>query len=105
MREDFVQTAEVQRLLDRASGKTVDGGDDRLKAITRDVVEALMSTIVKYDVSESEFWGAIKYLQDGAGELGLIVPGLGLEHFMDLYMDAKDAEAGYSGGTDRKSVV
>ncbi|QBM78147.1 catechol 1,2-dioxygenase (plasmid) [Sphingomonas sp. AAP5] len=101
MREDFVQTAEVQRLLDRASGKTVDGGDDRLKAITRDVVEALMSTIVKYDVSESEFWGAIKYLQDGAGELGLIVPGLGLEHFMDLYMDAKDAEAGYSGGTPR----
>ena len=40
-------------------------------------------------------------MANGAGELGLIVPGLGLEHFMDLYMDAKDAEAGLSGGTPR----
>jgi len=24
---------------------------------------------------------------------GLIVPGSGLEHFMDLFLDAKDAEA------------
>jgi catechol 1,2-dioxygenase len=28
------------------------------------------------------------------GEFGLIVPGIGLEHFIDLYMDAKDREAG-----------
>jgi len=101
MTEDFVQTAPVQSLLDRVSGRDAEGGDARLKAITRDLVEAVMKTIVKYDVTESEFWGAIKYFQDGAGEFGLIVPGVGLGRFMDLVMDARDAEAGLSGGTPR----
>nr|WP_314433128.1 dioxygenase [uncultured Brevundimonas sp.] len=101
MTEDFVATPEVQSLLDRASGLTVDGGDPRLKAITRDMVEAIMRIIVKHDVSENEFWGAIKFFQDGAQEFGLIVPGSGLEHFMDLFLDAKDAEAGRTGGTPR----
>jgi len=67
----------------------------------RDLLDAMARVIVRYDVSESEFWGAIKYLQNGAGEIGLIIPGTGLEHFMDLYMDAKDAEAGLTGGTPR----
>lgn len=101
MTQDFVQSPAIQTLLDVASGMTVEGGDDRLKHILRDLIEAAMNAIVKYDVSESEFWQAVKYLQDGAGEFGLIVPGTGLEHFMDLYMDAKDAEAGRSGGTPR----
>ncbi|MCM3681182.1 MULTISPECIES: dioxygenase family protein [Sphingomonas] len=101
MNENFVQTPEVQNLLDRASGGTVEGGDPRIKAITRDLVEAVMIAIAKYDITESEFWSAIKFFQDGVGEFGLIVPGLGLEHFMDLYMDAKDKEAGESGGTPR----
>ncbi|WP_176594076.1 dioxygenase [Sphingobium sp. EM0848] len=101
MTEDFVNTQAVQTLLDRASGLEAEGGDKRLKAITRDLVEAAMKVIVRYDVTESEFWGAIKYFQDGGAELGLIVPGVGLEHFMDLFMDAKDAQAGKSGGTPR----
>ena len=101
MNQDFVKSPPVQQLLDRASGMTVEGGDDRLKHILRDLVEASMNVIVKYDVSESEFWQAVKYLQEGVGEFGLIVPGIGLEHFMDLYMDAKDTEAGRSGGTPR----
>lgn len=101
MTKDFVQSPAVQNLLDRASGVDVDGGDTRFKAITRDLIEAMMQTIVKYDVSESEFWSAVKFLQDGAGEFGLIVPGIGLEHFMDLLMDAKDAEVGRGGGTPR----
>lgn len=48
-------------------------------------------------------WNAVNFLQGaaGAGELGLLMPGVGLEHFIDLYMDAKDAEAGKSGGTPR----
>jgi catechol 1,2-dioxygenase len=101
MTEGFVQTPAIQALLDRASGVGSADGQPRLKAITRDLVEAVMQVIVRHDVSESEFWSAIKFFQDGAGEFGLIVPGVGLEHFMDLYMDAKDAEAGKSGGTPR----
>jgi catechol 1,2-dioxygenase len=99
--EDFVQTPAIQTLLDRASGKDVEGGDDRLKIITRDLLEAVMQIIVRRDISESEFWTAARYLAEGAGEIGLIVPGLGLEHFIDLYNDAKDAEAGRAPGTPR----
>lgn len=97
----FVKTPEVQKLLDRAAGVQTEGGDPRLKAILRDIIEASAEIIVKHDVSESEFWSAVGFLQNGAPELGLIVPGVGLEHFLDLYMDAKDAEAGLTGGTPR----
>tara|TARA_A100001391_G_scaffold205464_1_gene207473 strand:- start:10470 stop:11360 length:891 start_codon:yes stop_codon:yes gene_type:complete len=101
MTEDFVATDAVQTLLDKASGIGEDGGNQRLKVITRDLLEAIMKTIVRHEVTESEFWQAITFLQNGAEEYGLIVPGVGLEHFMDLLMDARDAEAGKTGGTPR----
>lgn len=101
MNIDFLKTPAVQTLLDRSAGIDQAGGDARLKAITRDLLEAIMATIVKHDIDESEFWQAITYLQNGAQEFGLIVPGVGLEHFMDLVMDERDAEAGRTGGTPR----
>jgi len=101
MNIDFVKTPAVQTLLDRASGVGEPGGEARAKAIVRDLIEACMTIIVAHEISENEFWQAIKFMQDGAGEFGLIVPGLGLEHFMDLVMDARDAEAGRGGGTPR----
>lgn len=101
MTTDFVQSASIQSLLDRASGTDMEGGDPRLKQIMRDLIEAVMKLIVKHEIDESEFWQAVTFLQLGAGEFGLLVPGLGIEHFLDLCMDAKDAEAGRSGGTPR----
>lgn len=101
MTDGFVKSAAVQDLLDRASGVREHDGNARLKAIVRDLLEAVMGTIAKHDISESEFWAAIKFFQDGNGEFGLIVPGLGIEHFMDLFMDMKDAQAGLTGGTPR----
>lgn len=98
---NFVKSEPIQTLLDRAAGVNDSQGDVRLKAILRDLTESIMTTIVKYDVTENEFWNAIKYFVDGIDEIGLIIPGVGLEHFMDLYMDAKDAEAGLTGGTPR----
>ena len=98
---DIVKSDAVQNLLDRASGISESGGNPRLKAITRDVLEALMQIIEKHDISESEFWQATQFLQDGAQEFGLIAPGVGIEHFLDRHMDAKDAEAGQTGGTPR----
>jgi catechol 1,2-dioxygenase len=101
MDASFVRTAEVQRLFDKAAGLDAEGGDPRLKAILRDLVEATAEIIVSHDVTESEFWSAVGFLQKGAGEFGLLAPGVGLEHFLDLYMDAKDAQAGLTGGTPR----
>ena len=101
MDTEFVAAPAIQDLLDRVSGLRSEAGDPRLKAITRDLVEAIMRIIVRHDVSESELWAAIKFFQDGAGEFGLIIPGLGIEHFMDLVMDAQDAQTGRIGGTPR----
>ena len=101
MASTLVQSTAVQALLDRACGLGEAGGSPRLKAILRDMLEALMAIIERHDVSESEMWGAVSYLQGAAGEFGLIMPGIGLEHFMDLFLDAKDAAAGLSGGTPR----
>jgi len=101
MDKSFIKTAEVQALFDKAAGLDSDGGNTRLKAITRDLLEAVAAIVVDHDVTENEFWAAVKYVQDGAGEIGLIIPGIGLEHFMDLFLDAKDAEAGKTGGTPR----
>src|ERR1700757_1472259 len=97
----IVASKEVQTLLDRASGIGEADGNARLKAIMRDLLESTMSLIEKHDISESEFWQAINYLQNGAPEFKLIVPGVGVEHFLDLHMDAKNAAAGLLGGTLR----
>jgi catechol 1,2-dioxygenase len=101
MDTSFVMTPEVQALFDTAAGKTLPGGNPRVKAIFRDLIEATAEIIVRHDISENEFWGAVNYLQKGADEYGLLAPGTGIEHFLDLYMDAKDTEAGISGGTPR----
>jgi catechol 1,2-dioxygenase len=98
---NIIRSEAVQSLLDRASGHDQSGGNPRLKAITRDLLQAIMVIIENHDISESEFWQAVKFLQDAAGEFGLIAPGVGLEHFLDLHMDAKDAAAGRTGGTPR----
>ena len=100
MNTDFVKAEAVQALLNRAAGMDQDG-DPRLKSIARDLIEALMTAIVKYDVTESEFWAAIKFFQDGGPQFGLIVPGLGLEHFLDLVSDERDKQEGLGGGTPR----
>ncbi len=67
----------------------------------RDLVEHLMVLVARYEISEDEVWQAVNFLQKGAGEFGLIMPGIGLEHFIDLYLDARDVEAGKAGGTPR----
>lgn len=98
---NITKTATVQALFDRAAGLGESGGNPRVKVILRDILDALATLIEKHDINESEFWTALRFMQEGAGEYGLIAPGIGIEHFLDLYMDAKDMEAGRSGGTPR----
>ena len=96
-----VDKPETQSLLDRVAGLDQSGGTPRVKAITRRIVGDLYATIDAFDVSPEEFWGALHYLQGAAPEFGLIAPGLGFDHFLDVRMDAEDAAAGVSGGTPR----
>ena len=98
---DITNSTDVQSLLDRASGQTMPGGDARLKNVVRDLLEQLFKLTEKHDLTEDEVWGAVSFLGKGAEEFGLIVPGVGIEHFMDLVLDARDKEAGSDGGTPR----
>jgi hypothetical protein len=66
-------------------------------------VSDLFKTIEEFDVQPDEFWSAMSYLTElgQANEVGLLVPGLGLETFLDFRTDAAERKAGIEGGTPR----
>jgi catechol 1,2-dioxygenase len=94
---------EIQELLRAASGLTVTGGNPRTKQIVHRILSDLCRIIEDLNVTPEEFWVGVNYLNDlgAAGEAGLLAPGLGLEHYLDLRMDAEDAQAGVKTGTSR----
>jgi catechol 1,2-dioxygenase len=100
---DLYETREVQSLLTRVSGLGNDNGDVRVKRIVHRVMSDLFQTIEEFDVQPTEFWSAMSYLTElgQAGEVGLLVPGLGLETFLDLRTDEAERKAGIEGGTPR----
>ncbi|MFC7291384.1 dioxygenase [Hirschia litorea] len=98
---NVTSTEYVQNLLDKASGLDQAQGDPRLKAILRDVLQATCELVEKHNITEGEFWSAVSFMGNAAPEFGLIVPGIGIEHFFDLVLDARDKEVGADGGTPR----
>ena len=101
MASSLVQRQDVQQLLDRVAGLDRPGGDARLKQILRRIVSDLFATVDDFNVTAEEFWAALHFLQQSAPEFGLIAPGLGFDHFLDLRMDAEDKAKGRDGGTPR----
>lgn len=94
----------INALLDRFESTGVTGpGNARVKTVVRRLLRDLMLAMEELDIQPEEFWAGLNYLgQAGVrGELGLIVPGVGLEHFIDLRMDEAEARAGLKGGTPR----
>jgi catechol 1,2-dioxygenase len=103
MREKLLHTAQVKALINKVAGFETSEGDQRLKKIIERVVTDVMRTIEDFDVSPTEFWAAAAYLTKvgQSHEMGLLIPGLGIEHFLDLRMDQQEREAGLTGGTPR----
>jgi catechol 1,2-dioxygenase len=103
MSDSLLNTPQVQELLRKVSGLDSDKGDARLKRIVHRVTSDLFRTIEEFDVQPDEFWSAMSYLTSlgQANEVGLLVPGLGLEAFLDLRMDEAERKAGLEGGTPR----
>ena len=93
----------IEDLSHRAAGLNQAGGDKRLKMIVERILSDLMRTMVAFEVTPDEFWKAAAYIGEvgKSGEVGLLAPGLGLEHFLDVMADAQDAKAGIAGGTPR----
>ena len=98
MTESLLNTQEVKDLLAKVSGLSDRGGNPRLKNIIHRVVSDLFRTIEDFDVQPDEFWSAVSYITalGQANEAGLLVPGLGIETFLDLRMDEAEHKAGGS---------
>ncbi|XKE46171.1 catechol 1,2-dioxygenase [Halomonas organivorans] len=96
-------TPEVQDFLKAVAGFDQDGGNERAKQILHRLLSDLYRLIDDYDVTPEEFWTAVSQLNAlGQGtQFGLLAPGLGFDHYLDMRMDAADAEAGRTGGTPR----
>jgi catechol 1,2-dioxygenase len=99
----IAQTPEVQDFLRLASGLDQSGGNPRTKQIVHRILSDLFKTIDDLDITSDEYWAGIAYLnQLGArGEAGLLSPGLGLDRYFDMRMDAEDAALGVEIGTPR----
>jgi catechol 1,2-dioxygenase len=96
-------TAEIQNLFNEAAGLNNDQGSPRVKQIMLRLINDAAKLLEDLEITDDEFWHAVDYLNrlGGRYEAGLLVPGLGLEHFLDVLQDAKDAQIGLTGGTPR----
>ncbi|MEN5200517.1 catechol 1,2-dioxygenase [Pseudomonas wadenswilerensis] len=99
----IAHTADIQKFFEEVSGLHNDQGNPRLKLLTQRIVNDVARLIEDLQVTPDEFWKAVDYLNrlGSRQEAGLLVAGLGVEHYLDLQLDAQDAEAGISGGTPR----
>ncbi len=103
MAAKIFSTPEVQDFLRLASGLDTDGGSPRTKQIVHRILSDLFKTIEDLEITSDEYWAGVAYLNrlGASSEAGLLSPGLGLDRFLDMRMDAEDAALGISGGTPR----
>ncbi|WP_417605545.1 catechol 1,2-dioxygenase [Oceanimonas baumannii] len=98
-----MQTQEVKELLEKVAGLNQAAGNDRIKTIVHRVMHDVFQIIEDLDITPEEFWSAVYYINDLGknGEAALLAPGLGMDKYLDIRMDAEDAQAGLAGGTPR----
>lgn len=94
---------ELETLLAISSGLNATQGNPRFKAIMHQLLGDLCLTIKKFDITDEEFWLAVNYLNElgERKEAALLAAGLGLEHYLDMRADEKEAAAGNDIGTPR----
>lgn len=97
------QQAQIQQFIRIASGLDAAEGNPRVKQIVHRLLNDMCRAIDELDITPDEFWAGVTYLNDlgAAGEAGLLAAGCGLEHYLDLRLDAEDAAAGIETGTSR----
>ncbi|MBO1531617.1 catechol 1,2-dioxygenase [Psychrobacter sp. F1192] len=73
----------------------------RVQEITLRIVTDLMKTINDLHITADEYWSGVEYIGDLGKEAGLLSPGLGFDHFMDLMIEEDLKAEGLDGGTVR----
>lgn len=103
MPANLIKRDVITALAARAAGLDQPEGNARLKQVVNRLLVDLMVAIDELDISMDEFWRGIAYLTQAGkqNEFGLIVPGVVLEHFLDLRLDEAEQRAGLAGGTAR----
>lgn len=97
------ETQEVQDFLNTISGFDQEGGSERAKQIMHRFLSDLFKLIDDFDVTQEEYWTAVNLLNalGSQTQFGLLSPGLGFDHYLDMRQDAIDAEAKRTGSTPR----
>ncbi|MED5295964.1 MAG: catechol 1,2-dioxygenase [Pseudomonadota bacterium] len=103
MNVKIFDTPEVQEFLNTVSGFDQAGGNDRAKQIMRRLLSDLYRLIDDFDITPEEYWATVSLLNELGTEkqVGLLSPGLGFDHYLDMRMDAADEQARLNGGTPR----
>jgi catechol 1,2-dioxygenase len=103
MAANLIQKDMITGLAARAAGLNNREGNPRLKQIVNRLLIDLMAAMDDLDISMDEFWTGVAYLTEAGkqNEFGLIVPGVVLEHFLDLRLDEAERRAGLAGATAR----
>ena len=103
MRESLLARSDIEALLSKVSNIGSGTGNKRVKAIIHRLTREMFRTIEDFDIQPDEFWSAVSYITrlGQANEAGLLVPGLGLESFLDIRADEAERNAGLEGGTPR----
>ena len=73
----------------------------RVQAIVLRIVTDLMQTINDLNITADEYWSGVAFISDLGKEAGLLSPGLGFDHFIDLKIEEDMKKAGIEGGTPR----
>jgi catechol 1,2-dioxygenase, proteobacterial len=95
--------SELEKLLAVSSGFLSASGNERTKEILHHLLGDICQTIKKFDITDEEFWLAVNYLNElgERKESALLAAGLGLEHYLDMRADEKEAAQGLEKGTPR----
>ncbi|MBB3139768.1 catechol 1,2-dioxygenase [Halomonas organivorans] len=103
MTVNIFDTPDVQDFLTAVAGLEQAGGSERAKRILHRLVSDLYRLIDDFDVTPEEFWSSVSVLNElgQQTQFGLLAPGLGFDHYLDMRMDAEDEARGLTGGTPR----
>ncbi|TCM67243.1 catechol 1,2-dioxygenase [Acinetobacter calcoaceticus] len=103
MNVKIFDTEEVQNFLRLASGLEQEGGDPRIKQITHRILSDLYKAIEDLEITSDEYWSGVAYINQlgTSQEAALLSPGLGIDRFLDMRMDAQDEALGVEVGTPR----
>ena len=96
-------TALVKEFMRETAVRDSSGPDSRVRAIVFRLLTDLFKAIEELDMTPSEVWAGLDYLQECGqkGEVALLAAGLGVERFLDIRLDEAEAGAGIRGGTPR----